>query len=44
MSRIHTSCAYCGVGCGITVDDATTLSGDTTHPANGGALCVKGAA
>ena len=42
MSRIHTSCAYCGVGCGITVDDATTLSGDTTHPANGGALCVKG--
>lgn len=42
MSRVHTSCAYCGVGCGITVDDAKTLSGDTTHPANGGALCVKG--
>ena len=42
MSRVHTSCAYCGVGCGITVDDAKTLSGDVSHPANSGALCVKG--
>jgi len=42
MSRVHTSCTYCGVGCGITVEDAKTLTGDTAHPANSGALCVKG--
>ncbi len=44
----HTTCAYCGVGCGIkaTVTDAAkrivTIQGDTEHPANFGRLCSKG--
>ncbi|HMY01622.1 MAG TPA: hypothetical protein PKC44_17770, partial [Agitococcus sp.] len=45
---VHTTCAYCGVGCGIkaTVQDQTqrivTIQGDTEHPANYGRLCSKG--
>ena len=45
---VHTTCAYCGVGCGIkaTVQDHTqrivTIQGDTEHPANYGRLCSKG--
>ncbi|WP_020414665.1 nitrate reductase [Microbulbifer variabilis] len=49
--RSCTTCPYCGVGCGVTVDkeeraDTTAIkvSGDTQHPANFGKLCVKGAA
>ena len=44
----HTTCAYCGVGCGIkaTVTDVSkrivTIQGDTTHPSNFGRLCSKG--
>ncbi|MBH1970034.1 molybdopterin-dependent oxidoreductase [Moraxellaceae bacterium AER2_44_116] len=44
----NTTCAYCGVGCGIkaTVTDAAnrivTIQGDTDHPANFGRLCSKG--
>ena len=44
----NTTCAYCGVGCGIkaTVTDAAnrivTIQGDTEHPANFGRLCSKG--
>jgi assimilatory nitrate reductase catalytic subunit len=43
-----TTCAYCGVGCGIKarVSDESTrtvdIAGDETHPANQGRLCVKG--
>jgi len=45
---VKTTCAYCGVGCGITaiVTDASTrtvdIKGDTAHPANFGRLCSKG--
>lgn len=44
----HTSCPYCGVGCGVLagVDDnnVITISGDPHHPANAGKLCSKGLA
>ncbi|MDR6983567.1 assimilatory nitrate reductase catalytic subunit [Rheinheimera pacifica] len=42
-----TTCPYCGVGCGISAsapDQAVTVQGDSTHPANYGRLCVKGSA
>ncbi|GGQ31394.1 nitrate reductase [Shewanella litoralis] len=53
MSAIQSSCAYCGVGCGVSVastqadwenvDRANlTLTGDINHPANHGHLCAKG--
>ena len=47
MSRLlNTTCPYCGVGCGVTAevegDDLIAISGDTSHPANAGRLCVKG--
>ncbi|MDX1452662.1 MAG: molybdopterin-dependent oxidoreductase [Oleiphilaceae bacterium] len=47
MAKVRTTCAYCGVGCGITadVDDATrvvTVQGDKAHPSNVGRLCSKG--
>ncbi|MDD5612010.1 MAG: molybdopterin-dependent oxidoreductase [Gallionella sp.] len=43
----RTTCPYCGVGCGVTVNVADAnikLSGDTLHPANFGRLCSKGTA
>ena len=43
-----TTCAYCGVGCGIlaTPDGrgGAAISGDPLHPANFGRLCSKGSA
>ena len=48
--EIKTTCAYCGVGCGITatVNDIDkrliTVSGDEQHPSNYGRLCSKGTA
>ncbi|QSX32371.1 molybdopterin-dependent oxidoreductase [Shewanella avicenniae] len=53
MKQIQTNCAYCGVGCGISVSAAAqtgvavspsicTLKGDADHPANFGHLCQKG--
>ncbi|HEX5276202.1 MAG TPA: molybdopterin-dependent oxidoreductase, partial [Fluviicoccus sp.] len=45
---VKTTCAYCGVGCGITatVTDAAArvvdIKGDIAHPANFGRLCSKG--
>lgn len=43
---IRTTCAYCGVGCGIratvTGDRAVRIEGDPDHPANRGKLCSKG--
>ncbi|CAI1627003.1 Nitrate reductase [Serratia ficaria] len=49
MSAGHcTTCPYCGVGCGVTLerraDGALAVSGDAQHPANQGRLCVKGSA
>ena len=46
---IKTTCAYCGVGCGISakVDLQTRtveVLGDPNHPANYGQLCSKGSA
>ena len=50
---IHTTCAYCGVGCGIeaevkggqAVDGREVIvKGDAQHPANFGRLCSKGSA
>ena len=43
-SAVHTSCPYCGVGCGLLVMPDGTVRGDKTHPANHGRLCSKGAA
>ncbi|TGO02431.1 nitrate reductase [Candidatus Thiomargarita nelsonii] len=45
MPTTHTTCPYCGVGCGIiaqTEEDKITITGDKTHPANFGRLCSKG--
>ena len=43
---VRTTCAYCGVGCGIvatrTGERALTIAGDAEHPANRGRLCSKG--
>jgi assimilatory nitrate reductase catalytic subunit len=40
----HTTCPYCGVGCGVVADADGNVSGDTEHPANLGRLCSKGTA
>ncbi|MCJ2188623.1 nitrate reductase [Novosphingobium beihaiensis] len=52
MGAIRTTCAYCGVGCGIAAevsagvsgngDRAVSITGDRAHPANHGRLCSKG--
>ncbi|MBB4859994.1 assimilatory nitrate reductase catalytic subunit [Novosphingobium chloroacetimidivorans] len=43
---INTTCAYCGVGCGITATvtgpRSVQIKGDAEHPANHGRLCSKG--
>lgn len=43
---IATICPYCGVGCGLKVRPGVTVEvqPDTTHPANLGRVCSKGAA
>ncbi|MCQ8878776.1 molybdopterin-dependent oxidoreductase [Pseudoalteromonas shioyasakiensis] len=42
----QTTCAYCGVGCGVDISidngEASSLTGTPEHPANFGRLCVKG--
>ncbi|WP_089251916.1 bifunctional nitrate reductase/sulfite reductase flavoprotein subunit alpha [Rhodococcoides kyotonense] len=53
VDTVKTVCAYCGVGCGITLQiqrpeggEPPTVKksiGDTSHPANFGRLCTKGA-
>ena len=40
----RTTCPYCGVGCGLWVDEDGKVTGDPAHPANEGRLCSKGAA
>ncbi|MBF6333710.1 bifunctional nitrate reductase/sulfite reductase flavoprotein subunit alpha [Nocardia transvalensis] len=51
-STVHTTCSYCGVGCGIVVETGADergapmiakVSGDKLHPVNAGRLCTKGA-
>ncbi|MFA7586160.1 MAG: molybdopterin-dependent oxidoreductase [Novosphingobium sp.] len=46
MARIRTTCAYCGVGCGIsaevTEERRIRITGDPAHPSNHGRLCSKG--
>ncbi len=46
MRAIRTTCAYCGVGCGIaakvTGPRSVEIRGDADHPANRGKLCSKG--
>ena len=46
MKQVRTTCAYCGVGCGIRAEvtggRAVTIKGDREHPANFGRLCSKG--
>ena len=50
QKTIKTTCAYCGVGCGVeaTIEDLIShqisIKGDQTHPSNFGSLCSKGAA
>ena len=45
---VHTTCPYCGVGCGIVAGPdgrgGASIEGDKEHPANRGRLCSKGAA
>ena len=45
-ASIKTTCAYCGVGCGIiatpTGERTADIKGDADHPANFGKLCSKG--
>ncbi len=44
----RTTCAYCGVGCGVLArpraDGSADIKGDPDHPANFGRLCSKGTA
>jgi assimilatory nitrate reductase catalytic subunit len=46
MKAVRTTCAYCGVGCGIvaqvTGERTVEIKGDPVHPANFGKLCSKG--
>lgn len=45
-THIDTTCAYCGVGCGVRAtvrdDQLIAVEGDQAHPANQGSLCIKG--
>src|SRR5947207_12269849 len=48
LRATKTTCAYCGVGCGVlaTPDGrgGAAIAGDPEHPANFGRLCAKGTA
>lgn len=47
MTKRATTCAYCGVGCGVIATPApkgVEIKGDPDHPANLGRLCSKGLA
>ncbi len=45
---VRSTCAYCGVGCGVLLtpdgQGGVTVKGDPDHPANRGRLCSKGSA
>lgn len=46
MTQTRTTCAYCGVGCGVLAgvdaNNKVSIQGDPEHPANFGKLCSKG--
>src|SRR3546814_5951652 len=46
VTAIRTTCAYCGVGCGVSAtpsaERAAIIKGDAEHPTNRGRLCSKG--
>ncbi|MEX0350646.1 MAG: molybdopterin-dependent oxidoreductase [Paracoccaceae bacterium] len=48
LPEIRSTCAYCGVGCGVLLRpdgaDGLAVRGDPDHPANHGRLCSKGMA
>jgi len=48
LKTVKTTCAYCGVGCGVAgvvgEGRAVSIVGDAVHPANFGRLCSKGSA
>lgn len=48
MTTTRTTCPYCGVGCGVLVEQQAggevIVKGDPLHPANQGRLCSKGSA
>jgi assimilatory nitrate reductase catalytic subunit len=48
LRATRTTCAYCGVGCGVLAtpdgNGGAAISGDPEHPANFGRLCSKGSA
>lgn len=48
LTTIKTTCAYCGVGCGVAgavgEGRSVSIAGDAVHPANLGRLCSKGSA
>lgn len=45
-SEFHSTCSYCGVGCGVSIqkekNGSLILKGDQHHPVNKGMLCSKG--
>jgi assimilatory nitrate reductase catalytic subunit len=47
VSEVHSTCPYCGVGCGLIIEsrggEIVGVRGDPAHPANFGRLCTKGA-
>ena len=47
-ASVHTTCPYCGVGCGLRGEAGTNrslkIAPDAEHPANLGRICSKGAA
>ena len=48
LKTTHTTCPYCGVGCGVLAtpqgNGSVEIAGDPSHGANLGRLCVKGSA
>ena len=48
VGAVRTTCAYCGVGCGVVATPdgggGAAIAGDPEHPANFGRLCSKGSA
>jgi assimilatory nitrate reductase catalytic subunit len=44
LTETHSTCPYCGVGCGVIATADGRVIGDPVHPANFGRLCSKGSA
>lgn len=48
LRAVRTTCAYCGVGCGVLAtpdgEGGAVIAGDPDHPASFGRLCSKGSA